>query len=156
MGNPRFLQNVSNGQFSKQKYSNTTGLSGAMAQRKHDKISKNHVQTDEMNHLADKACLDKKGCSIGCVKGQKVVCMSGSCNVTDWAFDALDALPCRWHVASDRTAKSSTETAKDNKADVVAGHLRGGMLVSKMDIPDHKKLSVDGAVRLAAKKERES
>lgn len=130
-------------------------VNAAISKRDYDAVLKNFVRTDQLNHLQDEAYASKRGYSIGYVNGKKVMYVSGSRNVTDWVFNVADNfIPASRHRVSNKTSQNLTKIARDEKVDVVVGHSRGGMLVAKMDIDNSKKLSLDGAMRLAPKNRR--
>lgn len=123
--------------------------------KQYDTVLNTFVRTDGMDYLQDKAYARKEGYAIGYVNGKKVMYVSGSRNIVDWIFNAADDfIPAEHHYASNRTAARLTRIAKRENVDVVVGHSRGGMLVAKMDIPNNKKLALDGAIRLAPKDKR--
>jgi hypothetical protein len=131
-------------------------VNAAIRSRDYDAVLNNFVRTDALDRLQDEAYDKRAGYSIGYVGGKKVMYVSGSRNAIDWVFNVGDMIiPHKHHYASNRTAKRLTAIAKSQNVDVVVGHSRGGMLVSKMDIPNDKKLSLDGAMTLAPKNRRD-
>lgn len=132
-------------------------VNAAIRGRDYDGVLHNFVRTDALDRLQDEAYDKRAGYSIGYVGGKKVMYVSGSRNAIDWVFNVGDmVIPHKHHYASNRTAKRLTAIAKSQNVDVVVGHSRGGMLVSKMDIPNDKKLSLDGAMTLAPKNKRDT
>lgn len=131
-------------------------INAMIANRDYDGVHDLFVQNNDMAFLERQAYLSKRGYSIGYVHGKKVLYVSGSRNFTDWVFNAADdIIPARFHHVSNTTAKKLTRIAKREGVDVVVGHSRGAMLVAKMDIPDNKKLGLDGALRLAPANRRD-
>lgn len=145
----RFMtSNVGGRKFLQQK--DSLNINKLIKNREYDAVLNSFVRTKRLNNLQDAAYKSKRGYALGVVNGKKVMYVSGSRNITDWAFNVIDdILPSKRQYFSNHTAKRLTAIAKKNNIDVVVGHSRGGMLVAKMDIPNHKKLSLDGAMRLA-------
>lgn len=132
----------------------TADVNNAIYRRDYDKVL-NFARSSDMDYLQDRAYARSEGYAIGMVNGKKVMFVSGSRNMTDWVFNALDdPLPAKAHIVSNRTSKRLTQIAKRENVDLVVGHSRGGMLVAKMDIPNSRKLALDGAIRLAPKNKR--
>lgn len=135
------------------KYKSRTTISGLVQKDNVDGIIKK-VRTQGFNDLADEAYNTKKGYEIGFVNGEKIMYVSGSRNIFDWTFNAIDGvLPHKAQVFSNRTAKNLDRIAKKEKVDLVVGHSRGAHLVSKMHGP-YEKLGLDGAMMLARKKDK--
>lgn len=127
-----------------------TPLQRLILARQYDAVLHEFVQTDEMNEMQDKAYSRKEGYSVGKIGADKILFVSGSRNLTDWAFNALDDIvPTRAQFVSNRTAKLLKRHFDRNKCTVAVGHSRGGALVAKMNLPDYQKLGLDAAMRLA-------
>ena len=125
-------------------------INALIKRRDYDAVLTNFVQHNDFVFLEKRAYKSPRGFAVGYVNGNKVMYVSGSRNVTDWVLNVMDDfIPASKHHLSNRTAKNLTKIALDQNIDVTVGHSRGGMLVAKMDIPDDKKLAVDGALRLA-------
>lgn len=118
--------------------------------RQHERVLKEFVQTPEFNELQDRGYRNCKGVSYGIVKGLRVMFVSGSRNAIDWLFNLVDAyVLTEIQAVSNFTAYKLTKQYRRDLPDLVVGHSRGSALVAKMDIPENRKLSVDGAMVLS-------
>lgn len=124
--------------------------------RRYDAVLSKYVRSKELNGLQDRAYQAKSGYAIGRVRGGDVVLfVSGSRNLTDWAFNVVDDfIPSAAQVVSNTTARRLTSLFVRSGCTVAVGHSRGGALVAKMNVPDYQKLGLDAAMRLAPKGRR--
>lgn len=133
-----------------------TKLQELILARDYDAVLNEYARTPQMNELMRSAYQARRGYSLGNVKGEKILFVSGSRNPVDWMLNVADGVtPSALQAISNRTAENLTGIKRRNGADVAVGHSRGGMLVAKMDVPNHHKLGLDAATRIAPRDRRD-
>jgi hypothetical protein len=126
------------------------GLYGAIGRNDGAAVVK-MTRNQNFNELADTAYNDPSGYSIGYVRGQKVMFVSGSRNTADWAYNFGEVF--RKTRLPKRTSERLSKIAKRNNVKVVVGHSRGAKLVSAMRGP-FRKAGLDGAMLLANRRDK--
>jgi hypothetical protein len=83
------------------------------------------------------------------VTGEKVMYIAGTRDLGQWALNVFDIVGARVDIPRKRRVAQYNEIARREGVDVIYGHSRAAALVSDMDVPNARKVGVDGAMLLA-------